>query len=134
MTLPPVIRVFFAIDLPMAVKEQIGVFISALKKKSKSHAIRWTKPENLHVTLQFLAEANSVDLPTLINMVREEIVGAIGAASYLWRTAFIPNAFRPLIVMDVVPQEARLTLLVAIVFKMGYRGDVRPFRSLLTLN
>ena len=39
MTLPSVIRIFFAIDLPPTAKEKIGNFIGVLKKSSRSHAI-----------------------------------------------------------------------------------------------
>jgi len=138
MTLPPVIRVFFAIDLPLAVKEKMGLFISSLKKKSKSHAIRWTRPENLHVTLQFLAEVKSADLPNLINMVREELFGAISDATLTFGDLHLfPNPYRPrVIVMDVMPQD-KLALLSQLIGnsikKMGYEIDVRPFRGHLTL-
>jgi len=138
MTLPPVIRVFFAIDLPAAVKEKMAQFISSLKKKSKTHAIRWTRPENLHITLQFLAEVKSEDLPKLINLVRAEVLGAIENATLTFgELRLFPNAYRPrVIVMDVVPQ-AQLALLSQLIGKniqsMGYEIDERPFRGHLTL-
>lgn len=138
MTLPPVIRVFFAIDLPASVKEKIGAFIVLLKRKSKSHAIRWTRPENLHITLQFLAEVKSEDLPVLINKVREEVFDAIAdSALNFGGLHLFPTPYRPrVIVMDVVPQE-RLALLSQIIGSsiknMGYEIDTRPFRAHLTL-
>ncbi len=138
MTLPPVIRVFFAIDLPAAVREKISLFIVALKKKSKSHAIRWTRPQNLHVTLQFLAEVKTEDLPVLINKVRGEIVGAFAEASINFgNLRLFPNPYRPrVIVMDVVPQEKLANLSQFIgnsIQSLGYEIDVRPFRGHLTL-
>ena len=76
MTLPPVIRVFFAIDLPMSAKEKLGKFIGTLKKKSRTHGIRWAKPVNLHITLQFLAETHTEHVSALLDNVRSRLKGA----------------------------------------------------------
>ncbi|SRR5579883_197320 len=138
MTLPPVIRVFFAIDLPEATKKEVGKFISQLKKQSKSHAIRWTKPENLHITLQFLAEVKTEHLPMLIERVRGKMHGrhqpvqlALGAVH------LFPNPYRPrVIVLDVMPQD-QLALLSSLIGQgivdARYAIEERPFRGHLTI-
>ena len=66
MTLPPIVRVFFAIELPLSTKEMLNKFVVSPKSEAKSNAIRWTKPENLHITLQFLAEVRGEHIATLI--------------------------------------------------------------------
>ena len=138
MTLPPVARVFFAIDLPQSAKEKLGSFISLLKKKSKSQAIRWTKPENLHITLQFLAEVKTEDIPAMINNVRAKIAGVIDHAPILLGTPHVfPNPYRPrVIVLDVTPQTDLATLsgLIGHGIKItNYDIEDRPFRAHLTL-
>jgi 2'-5' RNA ligase len=55
------IRCFIAIRLPHNVQEHISAYIKDLKKLS--HDIRWTKAENIHLTIKFLGEipADRVD-------------------------------------------------------------------------
>jgi RNA 2',3'-cyclic 3'-phosphodiesterase len=138
MTLPPVIRIFFAIDLPPKAKEKIGSYISVLKKKSKSHAIRWTKPENLHITLQFLAEVKTEHLKKLIENVRAHMADAIKhSAMTVGSVKLFPNPYRPrVIVLEMMPQEALTNLSTLIghgIKASDYEVESRPFRGHLTL-
>ncbi|RDI40064.1 RNA 2',3'-cyclic phosphodiesterase [Aquicella lusitana] len=138
MTLPPAIRIFFAIDLPLSAKEKIGSFIGALKKKSKSNAIRWTKPENLHITLQFLAEIKAADLPELVRNVRGRLARLDKSSTIKLGTLHLfPTPYRPrVIVLDVAPQEQLASLAELIghgIKATGYEVEDRPFRGHLTL-
>lgn len=138
MTLPTVIRIFFAIEIPQSMKDKLGNFISMLKKKSKTHAIRWTKKENLHITLHFLPEVRTDDLSRLIENVRKEMldVEVIKDIS-IGTLQLFPHPYRPrVIVLDMVQQE-KLTLVAE---KVGrgiaathYEIEKRPFRGHLTL-
>src|SRR5690242_6692587 len=106
MTLPPVVRVFFAIEPPPVVKDEIGRFIGAMKKKSKSHAIRWTRQENLHITLQFMAEAKTEHLPAIIQHVRDKIAGISASTVTFGSIHLFPNPYRPrVIVLEVLTQD-----------------------------
>jgi len=107
MTLPTVIRIFFAIDLPPLIKEQLGNYISQLKKKSRSHAIRWTRPENLHVTLQFLAEVKTDDVAHLLEQVRLEVENYMPRIVLEFgKIHLFPSPYRPrVIVLDLKPQD-----------------------------
>lgn len=138
MTLPAVIRIFFAIDLPPLTKEKIGSFIVALKKKSKSNAIRWSKPENLHITLQFLAEVRSEHVSLLVEKVKAELVDwSKNPKLILGALHLFPNPYRPrVIVLDIAPQD-ELALLSKTIGKgiqsAQYEIENRPFRAHLTL-
>jgi len=138
MTLPPVIRIFFAIDLPETHKEEIGLFIGGLKKKSKSHGIRWTKPENLHITLQFLAEAHTENLEALLKNVRKHVEGKIKNVSFHFgELQLFPNPYRPrVIVLTIEPQEhlRQLSSLIGQgIQATQYPLEARPFKAHLTL-
>lgn len=138
MTLPSIVRVFFAIELPASIKTQLGSFIHLLKKKSKSHAVRWTNPDNLHITLQFLAEVSSVHLPQLVENVQHKIAGQVKKPLLMFgEPRLFPNPFRPrVIVLDVSPQAELGTLagLIGEGIKLAqYDIDTRPFRAHLTL-
>src|SRR5579885_645675 len=138
MTLPPVIRIFFAIDLPEPAKERLGSYISTLKKKAKTNGIRWTKPENLHITLQFLAEVHSEHLPELVRNVRSRIEGTLQGATLTFGSLHLfPSPYRPrVIVLNVAPQD-ELTVLSELIGEgikaSNYKIEDRPFRAHLTL-
>lgn len=138
MTLPPVVRVFFAIDLPPAVKQRVDEYLSLLKKEIKSHGIRWSRPENLHITLQFLAEVQSTDLPLMLTQVKAALRGFGEKLTFeLGALRVFPDPYRPrVIVLDVTPQAALTHLSEAIgqgIRDSHYQTEDRPFRAHLTL-
>lgn len=138
MTLPSVIRIFFAIDLPDESKQLLGRYIGELKKKSKSHGIRWTKPENLHITLQFLAEVRTEHLPQLLSSVRTFLQTHNNQLHLnMSHINLYPSQYRPrVIVLEVLPQEALANLAALIgqgIQAANYEIETRPFRGHLTL-
>lgn len=138
MTLPPIVRIFFAIDLPGSAKEMLAKYIGSLKKRSKSHDIRWSRPENLHITLQFLAEVQSKHLATMIENVRLSLEKAIvNAELTLGSLQLFPSPYRPrVIVLDIAPQQPLASLAGLIgegIQASGYEIEQRPFRAHLTL-
>jgi 2'-5' RNA ligase len=48
------IRTFIAIALPDDIKASIDTAVAALRERNR--AVRWVKPEGLHITLKFLGE------------------------------------------------------------------------------
>ena len=138
MTLPLSVRIFFAIDLPSSTKDKMGAFIEALKKRSKSQGIRWSRSENLHITLQFLPEVASKDLPTLITSVRHALNHQVDYSLIeLGSLHLFPSAFHPrVIVLDVKPQE-QLTMLSkeigSAIQSAGYEIEKRSFKAHLTI-
>lgn len=138
MTLPPVIRIFFAIDLPQAAKDKITEMMKTLKKQSRSHGVRWTKPDNLHITLQFLAEVRAEHIPVLITNVRNQVTAANKNPMLTFGAIKIfPDLYRPrVIVLDVIAQDelAELSRLIGEGIKeTNYKIESRPFRAHLTL-
>lgn len=66
-------RSFFALDLPKDIQEEIAVIINNLKKQRKYHNLRWSKPENLHLTMRFLGNISSLQCEKIISQVRESV-------------------------------------------------------------
>lgn len=138
MTLPPVIRIFFAIDLAEPTKVKLMEIMRALKKSSRSQGIRWTRPENFHVTLQFLAEVRREHLPLLIANVRAKLATVSQNPEMKFGAINIfPNPYRPrVIVLEVLAQEklAELSKLIGEgIQATQYEIEGRPFRAHLTL-
>lgn len=106
---PSVIRVFFAIELSDELKTQVGDYIHTLKKQLKSHAIRWTKPANLHITLQFLAEVNLQHIPLLLENVKKEITHIKKKLLITIEDLhFFPNPFRPRVIVLTLSSQQEL--------------------------
>lgn len=138
MTLPSSIRIFFALDLPSDMKEKLGDFINVLRKKSKFKMIRWTKPENLHITLQFLPEVHSEHLEQLMQNVQAKIIGMDKKLILNWGSLhLLPSPYRPrVIVLSMDSQEdlANLAELIGQGIQLSnYDIDKRPFHAHLTL-
>ncbi len=64
------IRSFIAIELPAAVKQELTTLEDVLKKRYPQ-VVRWVDPQNIHVTLKFLGDADS-DRIDEINMAIDE--------------------------------------------------------------
>ena len=61
--LPEKIRAFIAVRIPKAVLAQLVAAQDQLKRKFSN--VSWTRPEAMHVTLQFLGNIESTRLPEL---------------------------------------------------------------------
>lgn len=138
MTLPSNIRIFFGIDLNEATKKSIGHFIQSLKKASKTYAIRWSRPENLHITLQFLDNFKSDDLHHLLDNVKKQLKNMSIKLSFSFTTLDLyPSPYHPrVIVLDVVPQSELESLSRAIgagITASAYKTEDRAYRAHVTL-
>ncbi|MFZ2314150.1 MAG: RNA 2',3'-cyclic phosphodiesterase [Gammaproteobacteria bacterium] len=138
MTFPKVWRIFFAVDMAPDLKNRLGDFITTLKERSKSHAIRWSRPENLHITLQFLAEVSSDDVTMIAKEVRKIVEEACSQIEISFgQITLFPHPSRPrVIVLDVSAQEALAELSVKIgkgIQAANYKIEDKPFKAHLTL-
>lgn len=138
MILPPVVRVFFAIDLADSIKKQLNHYIDSLKKISKSRHVRWTKPENLHITLQFLGEVRGEDIDGIIAAVTKALATGVPPMEIsLHDLHWYPDPHRPrVLALDVVPQAnlAQLSEIIGNAVKAtGYEIEERPFRAHMTI-
>lgn len=131
------IRVFFAIDLTPEAVQHVTAISNVLQNKHKQHSIRWTKPHNLHVTLQFLAAVKEDDLDNLIKNVRAELSGSSAFELELGELELFPTPYRPHIIsIRVVTQDIPADLAKRIgkgIAATGYEIEMRPFRGHLTL-
>jgi 2'-5' RNA ligase len=61
------VRLFLAIDLPPPARAAVGTAIDGARKAAgdAASALRWSVPENLHLTLHFIGELDGARLPAL---------------------------------------------------------------------
>lgn len=138
MTLPPVVRVFFALEPSPLVRDSVGRCLEEIKKRAKNHAIRWARHENLHITLQFIGEVQREHLDRLTDSVKNSLLGKTKPLTvHLGELCLFPSAYRPrVVVMGVPAQEALAELAKWIgegITHAGYEVEKRPFRAHMTL-
>jgi len=138
MTLPSAVRIFFAIEIPELLRQQLTQYQLSLKKAAKTHGIRWTKSNNLHITLQFLSDVQSQDLNRLIECVQKKLLqNVIYPQIHFGELQYFPSSFKPrVIVLDVVPPHdlSALSRLVGEGIKDArYDIENKPYRPHLTL-
>lgn len=131
------IRAFFAIDLPDSQKQQIETVIKLLRAYISNPQIRWTQPNNLHITLQFLAQIKESDLPVLTQQVQKTIQLIRPFDLLFDQLEWFPSHHHPRIISFAFSPSDALTQLVKTIgegiLATGYSIETRPFRGHLTL-
>ncbi len=131
------VRAFFAIELDAPVREAAAEVVRALGETSGGEAVRWVRPEGLHVTLRFLGEIPLDCIPELVGCVRRETASLGSFRVRLGGVRPFPSARRPqVIVLDVAPIEPLEEFAEAVergVVASGLAPESRRFRAHLTL-
>jgi 2'-5' RNA ligase len=131
------LRAFFAISLPKAGQKQLHHTLQQCHIDDHSHALRWTKPYNLHVTLRFIAKILPAQLPILIHKVEQQLQEESPFTITFEHLHFFPNAEKAkVLAMYAVPQTILLHLSQRISGAMqscGLSKDEREFIAHLTL-
>jgi 2'-5' RNA ligase len=131
------VRLFVACEVPEDARETIGGIIETLKARSGS-AVRWIRPDGVHVTLKFLGEVPVKQLPAVKLAIQEAVVGhspfelefsnigTFGGREGL-RLMWVGIAG------DVLRLEALVRAVNAALAVVGFEPERRPFRPHLTL-
>lgn len=127
------LRAFFALDLPFAVKQQLTEGLEVLKQQWQGEALHWVKPQNLHLTLQFLGEVKTTDLPILLERCHAELKGQKEFYLTLGSLEWFPSLSHPKVLsLKAEPQELLAELSQALRRGAVYSED-RSFRGHLTV-
>lgn len=131
------VRLFVACEIPADVRDSIGEVIDRLRDRSGT-AVRWVKPEGVHITLKFLGEVPERRLPAVKMALQEAVVrhqpfnlefsniGMFGGREGLrimWAG----------IAGDVLRLEALVRDVNTALSVVGFQPEKRPFRPHLTL-
>ena len=132
-----VIRSFIAIELSLQVKQKLDQVARQLQQKLAGLPVRWVPVTNIHLTLCFLGDVSTTNLPMVISELQSEtsqhppfemVVGELGA---------FPNAIHPRVVwigVQFPPVLAALQSgLAARMKRLGYTNEERGFTPHLTL-
>jgi RNA 2',3'-cyclic 3'-phosphodiesterase len=128
------VRLFVALELPPEVRGTIGALIRELKPLDE--AWKWTRAENLHITLKFLGEtpADQVDgIVTALKQVTFERPVELGFRGI----GFFPNERRPSVLWVGIDEQTELPTLAKNIDieleSVGFAREEREFTPHLTL-
>ncbi len=138
MTIPPRVRVFFALSIPDAIKSSMEKLMGDIKKTTRHHAIRWTTLDNLHITLQFIGEMQTEHVPLLLENVREQLKTSVKLPPLTFgKLNLFPSPFRPRVIVLEMGVHPELTMLAKTIAEgiaaTSYPVEKRLFRAHMTL-
>ena len=132
------VRTFIAIELLDQARSALIEVQNRLKALVPPKSVRWTAPQNIHLTLHFLGDINAADVEKAAEVVK------VAASNYqpftltLTGLGCFPNTRRPRIVWVGVGGETRL--LAALYQELGERlkvinftPETRPYSAHLTI-
>jgi RNA 2',3'-cyclic 3'-phosphodiesterase len=132
------LRLFLAIEIPESIRAELTRFQQELHPLLPPRVVRWTKPEQFHLTLKFLGNVSTADVPAL----RETARAVCSTASPLRLRAedvgFFPNHFSPRIFwVDIKNPDGRLLefqrQLEAAVTLFAEKEEPKKFTAHITL-
>lgn len=132
------IRLFVAIELPDGVKDVLAETAVALSKNIPDQAVRWVRPEQMHLTLRFLGDTAVAKLPTLQDHLTQLTARHPAFHLRLNGVGAFPNRKRPRVVWaglagELAVLQAMQAELEDRVVKLGWMREERPFSPHITL-
>jgi 2'-5' RNA ligase len=89
------IRAFIALPLPAEAKAATAVAQRELKSALRGGWLRWTPPEQIHLTLRFLGDIPAGDVPALAEALRRACAGCAPFDLHAGGLGVFPDARRP---------------------------------------
>ena len=135
-------RTFIAIELPDAVKRRVVSRQRQLQQLFDAHGvkgtIRWTTPENLHLTLRFLGDTTSDQYAQIAQSLATLAAGQRALRLSVHRPGCFPGYRRPNIIWldfvgDIGALGALQTGIESAVQLAGFVPEERPFTPHLTI-
>lgn len=132
------IRAFIAIPLPSKVQRQLGELTAEMAGVVPAGAVRWVRPESMHLTVRFLGDTPVSRLAALQEVLDEVTAGFSPFTLRLAGLGCFPNMRRPRVIWAGVAgalsdlQTFKQAVDKALV-PLGWPAEDRPFRAHLTL-
>ncbi|MBZ5551294.1 MAG: RNA 2',3'-cyclic phosphodiesterase [Acidobacteriia bacterium] len=123
-------RAFIAVDLTREIQTRIEAAQDALGRFS--HAVRWVRPETIHLTLKFLGEISNDQQRRVVETFSTRKSGVAPFQISVGRLGFFPNARAPRVVwMGIEEGKGELQSLARFVDEAlraaGFPPEPRPF-------
>lgn len=131
-------RLFIALPVPQAVKDELRRAQNELRAVFDGGGVRWTRPEQIHLTLKFLGNVPSSDVRNLVDATVAACWSFSPIRLEVRGIGFFPSIRRPRVVWaDVQEEGENLRGLQAAVARAGApfttEKDDKEFAAHLTL-
>jgi 2'-5' RNA ligase len=132
------IRSFVAVELSDEVRQALAAVQRDLKVQAPPGAVRWTRPDSIHLTLQFLGDILPDQVEAVAGALRAACAGRAPFAFELAGAGVFPNLNRPRVVwVGVVEPSGALSALqqrvVQALAPLGFVPEERGFSPHLTI-
>ena len=130
------VRTFAAVEINAAIRSTAEKLIESLG--SAGADVKWVEPNNMHLTLKFLGEVPSQEIPRICESVARGAAKVEPFEFEVYGAGAFPNTARPrtLWLGAGAGEEAMIDLhghVEAALIKLGYRKEHRRFRPHLTI-
>jgi 2'-5' RNA ligase len=134
----PGIRSFVAIELPDEARKALGSLQRDLRDRVPPDAVRWTRPESIHLTLKFLGDVAPGKIEQIVAVLQEVGAAHFPFAFEIAGVGVFPNPKRPRVVWAGISEsgEALVALqsdVARTLAPLGFEPEKRPFKPHLTL-
>lgn len=134
----PTLRAFIAIALSDEVLQALAAVQEQLKTQMPAGAVRWVRPEGIHLTLKFLGDIPRSQVDAVAQAMASAVSGMAPFSFTVEGRGCFPNFRRPTVIWVAVKEKsgalARLHKAVEeACASLGYPPEERPFRPHLTL-
>lgn len=131
------VRSFVAVPLPEPVRVACAALACELAGASGGEGVRWARSEGYHVTLRFLGNVASEELPELGERLTDAVQSTAPFALSLGAPHLFPKGRRARVVaLALAPEEPLMELAARVeqaVVASGFDPEARGFRAHLTL-
>ncbi|KPJ67165.1 MAG: hypothetical protein AMJ43_05795 [Coxiella sp. DG_40] len=119
-------RAFFAIDINDTIRYQTIQLIKFLMKQKHFRHIRWTKTENLHITMRFLGNISNKEYQQITKQVSEKIKNIKPFPIHLTSLVIFPSIKKPLVIALQPEPLTQLIKLNQLIEKGLINCDIKP--------
>lgn len=140
-------RLFFALDLDSSVKKHFNSAIESLKQsiergdRDSRRSVKWSKPENIHLTAKFLGDTPRQQIDQLIS-VASDFITTQNSPAFAFVSSKIgafPNTNRPRVIWadltgrDFESLKRFVAKFETALSELGIQREKREFKAHLTL-
>ena len=134
----PRVRAYAALELSSAWRAHLGEIAARLQSDLSRGAVRWAKPDGIHLTLKFYGEVKSERLPAIEDSLRSAADNCPPLRLMLEGLGVFPGLNRPRVIWAGVGGDfdALSALQKAVedgAAALGFAREARPFAAHLTL-
>lgn len=131
------VRAFIAVEIPSPIQIAIDDQTTGLRRSADSSLVRWVKAGSIHLTLKFLGDVSTSNLPFLTQMLTAEAAQHGGFELQIGTLGCFPSARRPRVIWIGLQAPVELAVLQrgieAGTRRLGYEAEDRDFSPHLTI-